>query len=40
MLVAFLGLEEQPVENALHSLAVLAEHQAVDFTADAQISVP
>lgn len=40
MLVAFLGLEEQPVENELQLLAVLAEYQAVDFTTVAQRPVP
>jgi len=37
--LACLGLQEQPVENELQLLAVLAEHQAVDFTAEAQVSV-
>lgn len=37
MLVAFLGQQEQPVGKELQ---LFAEHQAVYFTADAQVSVP
>lgn len=40
MLLPFLRLQEQPVENELQLLAVLTEHQAVDFIADAQVSLP
>lgn len=40
MLLPFLRPQEQPVENELQLLAVLTEHQAVDFIADAQVSLP